>query len=73
MKFGLWLDAASPRSSSLRPEIVARWTDETGAVTLGSAQTFWAPKGGRAMLRASTFSLDAEPLPGYPSGDLDLD
>jgi hypothetical protein len=25
------------------------------------------------MLRASTFSLDAEPLPGYPSGDLDLD
>jgi hypothetical protein len=39
-------------------ETLTRWTDETGAVTYGPAQTFWGPRGGRSMLRASTFSLD---------------
>jgi hypothetical protein len=39
-------------------EALMRWEDETGAITHGPAQTFWGPKGGRAMLRASDFSLD---------------
>lgn len=43
-------------------ETLTRWEDETGAVAYGPAQTFWGPKGGRAMLKASTFSLDTAAL-----------
>jgi hypothetical protein len=38
-------------------ETLTRWEDETGAVAYGPSQTFWGPKGGRSMLRASGFSL----------------
>lgn len=40
-------------------ETLTRWQDETGAVTYGPSQTFWGPKGGRSMLKASTFSLES--------------
>jgi hypothetical protein len=39
-------------------ETLTRWTDETGAVTHGPAQTFWGPRGGRAMRRAQRWSLN---------------
>jgi hypothetical protein len=40
-------------------ETIMRWEDETGAITHGPGQTFWGPKGGRAMRRAIQFSVSA--------------
>ena len=38
-------------------ETLMRWEDETGAVTHGPVQTFYGPKGGAALRRATEFSV----------------